>query len=134
MEGMLGSLVGVTTLAFQRAGFQRSALRGATVRPAPRQSPAPESIKSCPTPVRQRTPVSSSPAGVPASEGERVIEGARPAVLGTLPAAVRDRECRPADAERTARNGDVADNSFAGVEKCVAGGMTARAAGTERSS
>lgn len=27
-----------------------------------------------------------------------------------------------------------ADNSFAGVEKCVAGGMTARAAGAERSS
>jgi hypothetical protein len=63
-----------------------------------------------------------------------VAEGARPAVLGTLPVAVRDGECRRADAVRTARNGDVADNSFAGVEKCVAGGMTARAAGTERSS
>lgn len=30
--------------------------------------------------------------------------------------------------------GRLVDNSFAGVEKCVAGGMTARAAGGERSS
>lgn len=55
MEGVAGALVGVTTLAFQQAGFRRFALRGATVRPAPRQSLAPESIKSCLTPMRSRT-------------------------------------------------------------------------------
>lgn len=56
MEGVADCLVGVTTLAFQQAGFRRFALRGATVRPAPRQSPAPEPIKSCLTSVRSRTP------------------------------------------------------------------------------
>lgn len=49
---------------------------------------------------------------------------------GTVVAPRNDS--RPSTGEAKGR--DSGDNSFAGVEKCVAGGMTARAAGAERSS
>lgn len=54
--------------------------------------------------------------------------------VGEILATIRDGEYRLVDNDRPTCLGTEADNSFAGVEKCVAGGMTARAAGTERSS
>lgn len=58
----------------------------------------------------------------------------RASIVRGIPATIRDVENRLVDGDQPMRLDIEADNSFAGVEKCVAGGMTARAAGTERSS